>query len=154
MRIAVLLSQKDTAEFTKRFVDDGEKFIRLMKVHRPHWQYDNVPVMDGVFPTDFSNYDGFVITGSTASVHDDALWIGRLEQLIIEIDHAQLPLFGACFGHQIIAKALGGKVGNNPHGWSLGTAVTEFYQNRPWMTPHQASVNHCLLYTSPSPRDS
>ena len=43
------------------------------------------------------------------------------------------PLFGACFGHQAIALALGGKVGANPGGWVFGVTETEIIHAAPWM---------------------
>jgi GMP synthase-like glutamine amidotransferase len=46
-----------------------------------------------------------------------------------------MPLAGACFGHQAIAKALGGAVGPNPGPFVLGTAETEIVSPAPWMEP-------------------
>jgi GMP synthase (glutamine-hydrolysing) len=64
---------------------------------------------------------GFIITGSSSSVTERAPWMLRTEQLIREIIHDSVPLFGICFGHQMIAEALGGKVEKNPRGREIGT---------------------------------
>lgn len=64
---------------------------------------------------------GFIITGSSSSVTERAPWMLRTEQLIREIVNARVPLFGICFGHQMIAEALGGKVEKNPRGREIGT---------------------------------
>ena len=61
-------------------------------------------------------FKGFVISGSHYSVNDDVPWINDLKQFVINLTNiptAERPkLFGICFGHQIIAVALGGKVEN------------------------------------------
>ena len=42
---------------------------------------------------------------------------------------------GLCFGHQAIARALGGTVRTHPAGWGLGTAATHWHTPQPWMQP-------------------
>ena len=64
---------------------------------------------------------GFIITGSSHSVTERSAWMLRTEDLIREVIAANVPLFGICFGHQMIAEALGGKVGKNPRGREIGT---------------------------------
>jgi GMP synthase (glutamine-hydrolysing) len=63
----------------------------------------------------------FVITGSSSSVTERAPWMLRGEALVREIVEAGTPLFGICFGHQLIAQALGGRVAKNPRGREIGT---------------------------------
>lgn len=65
--------------------------------------------------------DGFIITGSSSSVTERAPWMLRAEELFREIHAAKTPLFGICFGHQIIGQALGGEVAKNPRGREIGT---------------------------------
>jgi GMP synthase-like glutamine amidotransferase len=57
-------------------------------------------------------------------VHDSDAWVAELEVLIRRLVAEGQPLFGACFGHQAIAKALGGVVGDNPGGWVFGLTET------------------------------
>ena len=125
MHIAILMANTDESEFAQRHPKDGEKFARLLGPLRPDWRFTTISVKDGEFPADLSDYDGFIITGSPASVHDDQPWVHRLMQVIREIRAADRPLFGACFGHQAIAKALGGRVEKNPGGWVFGLAETQ-----------------------------
>jgi len=63
----------------------------------------------------------FVITGSSSSVTERAPWMLRTEKFIREIREKGTPLFGICFGHQIVAQALGGRVDKNPRGREIGT---------------------------------
>lgn len=124
MHIAILMANTDESAFAARWPKDGEKFSKLLRGLRPNWQFSVFSVKDGVFPESLSGFDGFLITGSPASVLDDAPWIAELIKLIREIVTAKVPLFGACFGHQAIALAMGGLVCKNPGGWVLGLTRT------------------------------
>jgi GMP synthase-like glutamine amidotransferase len=139
LRIAVLLTNDDTSAFASHFPNDGQKVVQLLAPFRPEWQLEVVPVKVGVFPDRPQNFDGYVITGSPASVNDDSLpWVGALLEFIRAVDAARQPLIGLCFGHQAVARALGGQVARNPAGWGLGTAPTQWAHSRPWMQPAQA----------------
>lgn len=124
MHIAILMANTDDSAFAERWPKDGDKFASLLAGLRPGWRCSVFSVKDGHFPEGPEGFDGFLITGSPASVHDLDPWIGRLLELIRRIVAAGRPLFGACFGHQAIALAMGGTVGRNPGGWVLGLAET------------------------------
>jgi GMP synthase-like glutamine amidotransferase len=79
-------------------------------------------VVDGEFPAGPREAEGWLITGSRHGAYEDHPWIEPLEALIRDIRDADLPLVGICFGHQIIAQALGGTVEKHPGGWSVGRA--------------------------------
>jgi len=82
--------------------------------------FQNYTVVDGQFPDGAGDADGWLITGSRHGAYDDLEWIAPLEDLIREIHALGLPLIGVCFGHQIIAQALGGKVEKFAGGWAIG----------------------------------
>ncbi len=63
----------------------------------------------GEFPDGYG-YDGFVVTGSWASVYWDREWIGRLKTWVGGAIEVGLPGLGVCFGHQLLADVLGGRV--------------------------------------------
>lgn len=124
MHIAILMANTDVSAFARRHPDDGQKFTALLRRARPGWQASVFSVKDGVFPTAGARFDGWLITGSPASVLDRAPWMLRLETLVQDLHARGDRLFGACFGHQIVAQALGGRVGRNPGGWVLGRTQT------------------------------
>ncbi len=65
----------------------------------------------------------FVMTGSSSSVTERAPWMLRAEAHIREIAAAEVPFFGICFGHQLVAQALGGAVERNARGREIGTVA-------------------------------
>ena len=84
------------------------------------FSFEVFPVVDMVFPAGPDAADGWLITGSRHGVYEDLPFIAPLEDLVRRIDAARLPLIGICFGHQIIAQALGGEVIKYPGGWAVG----------------------------------
>lgn len=83
-------------------------------------------VIDNVFPEGPEAADGWLIGGSRHGVYEPHGWIAPLEELIRAIVAADRPLVGVCFGHQVIAKALGGRVEKFPGGWAVGRTVYDF----------------------------
>lgn len=83
-------------------------------------------VVDGVFPASVRDCDGWLITGSRHGAYEDLPWIPKLEAFIRESFDARVPLVGVCFGHQIIAQAMGGKVEKFAQGWAVGPTAYDF----------------------------
>ncbi len=77
-------------------------------------------VVDGTFPASVDDADGWLITGSRHGVYEDHPWIAPLEAFIRAAYAAHVPLVGICFGHQIVAQAMGGKVERYAGGWAIG----------------------------------
>lgn len=84
------------------------------------FEFEIYTVLDGNFPTSVQACDGWMITGSKYGVYESLPWMLTLQELVREIHAAGLPMVGICFGHQLIAEALGGKVEKSPKGWGVG----------------------------------
>lgn len=84
-----------------------------------------------------------VITGSAESVASRAPWILRAEARLRDLVAAGVPTLGICFGHQMLAQALGGRVEQNPYGREMGTVELELLAEDPLLarTPGRVSAN-------------
>jgi GMP synthase (glutamine-hydrolysing) len=108
-----------------------------MRRHRgfPHWirvaaglAADDAVVVDVEAGAPLPAIDGFagaIVTGSAAMVTDRLDWSERSAHWLRDAAHAGLPLLGICYGHQLLAHALGGEVGDNPAGREMGTVELE-----------------------------
>lgn len=84
------------------------------------------PVLRNDFPASVHDCDGWLITGSRFGAYEDHPWIPPLEDFIRAAYAAHVPVVGVCFGHQIIAQAMGGKVEKFKGGWSVGPTAYDF----------------------------
>jgi GMP synthase-like glutamine amidotransferase len=120
VHIAILVTNTDRSAFAAGHPRDGEKFTALLTGARPGWRATVFDCTQGQAPADPAAFDGLLIGGSPASVHDADPWIARLLDLIRLARARAVPMLGACFGHQAIALALGGTVGPNAGPFVLG----------------------------------
>lgn len=107
-------------------------------------------VVDMEFPESVHDAEGWLITGSKYGAYDDEPFIAPLEAFIRKAYDEDVPLVGICFGHQIIAQALGGKVEKFAGGWSMGrkeyeldgerVALNAWHQDQVTEVPPEATV--------------
>jgi GMP synthase-like glutamine amidotransferase len=83
-------------------------------------------VMSMEFPADVQDCEGWLITGSRFGAYEDHPFIKPLEDFIRAAYAAHVPVVGICFGHQIIAQAMGGRVEKYREGWSVGATEYDF----------------------------
>jgi GMP synthase (glutamine-hydrolysing) len=76
-----------------------------------------------------------LITGSAASVADRAPWTLAAEARVRDAVEREVPVFGICFGHQMLGQALGGAVERNPMGREIGTVSVEVRGNDSFLEP-------------------
>ncbi|MCB1397725.1 MAG: type 1 glutamine amidotransferase [Rhodobacter sp.] len=133
MHIAFLDANTDTSDFGRSHPSEADKFRALMAPAAPGWTITGYKVSAGEAPDSLDGIDGIMISGSVASVNDADPWVARLLDLIRQAVTRHIPIYGTCFGHQAVAKALGGSVGDNPQGWVLGRYETRVHAPAPWM---------------------
>jgi len=135
VHVDVLLMNTDRSAFAQRHPDDAQKVITALQAVRPGWAYRNWAARDGELPPDPLAADAWVLTGSVASVIQPEPWMERTAQAVRQRHAAGRTLVGLCFGHQLIAQALGGAVGRSAGGFRLGVADTQITVQEPWMDP-------------------
>lgn len=124
MKIGILQTGLAPDELKETFGEYPGFFERLLA--DKGFTFESWSVVENEFPDGPEDADGWLITGSKHGAYEDHPWIPPLEQLIRDIVDAGRPLIGVCFGHQIIAQALGGKVEKYPGGWVVGQQVYDF----------------------------
>jgi GMP synthase-like glutamine amidotransferase len=87
------------------------------------FEYEAIRVFDGEPFPDVADMEAVLITGSAAGVYDDYTWMDPLRAFIRGVYANATPMVGICFGHQIMADALGGVVRKSEKGWGLGRHV-------------------------------
>ncbi len=97
-------------------------------------------VFDGEIP-DPKSCDAWITTGSRESVNDDNDWTRALYGFVTDVAQADIPFVGICYGMQMMAKALGGKVVLAEKGWGVGVASSQIYEVMPWMGESGETVN-------------
>ncbi|MGR3473041.1 MAG: type 1 glutamine amidotransferase [Sulfitobacter sp.] len=118
MKIGILQTGHSPEDFREQLGDYGEMFTKLLDGH--DFDFQIWSVVDGILPERVDEADGWLITGSKHGAYEDHDWIPLLEDFIRETYADGRPMIGVCFGHQVIAQALGGKVEKFTGGWSIG----------------------------------
>lgn len=118
-----------------------DMYKKLLHQVAPEWHFAVYDVRNNEFPKSIDAADAYLITGSRHGVNDDFPWICSLEELTRSLHAARKKVIGICFGHQLIVKALGGKVIKSPRGWGIGMSVNQIIQHKSWMLPTQERLN-------------
>jgi len=98
---------------------------------------------------------GLVVTGSPHSVPDREPWVLEGETWLRGVVTAGVPVLGVCFGHQMLAQALGGRVARNPRGREIGTVEFEVRVDDPLLSdaerPYRVNMSHVDTVVEPPP---
>lgn len=124
MKIGILQTGLAPETLAAELGDYPDMFARLLDGHG--FTFATFRVVEGQFPASVKECDGWLITGSRHGVYEDHPWIPPLEQFIRDSFAAHVPVVGICFGHQIVAQAMGGKVERYPEGWAVGATDYDF----------------------------
>jgi GMP synthase (glutamine-hydrolysing) len=101
---------------------------------RMGWPHDRLHVVDCLTDADWpdpTGVDGVIVTGSAASVHNEAPWSVRAGKWLVDAHQAGIPILGVCYGHQLLAHALDGRSGPNPMGREVGLCEIEVLEDDP-----------------------
>jgi len=125
--------------------DYRQMFADLFARHAPEFELVNFDVRNGQFPASADACEAFVCTGSRFSAYDTDDWIQELKGFLRNLREAEKPFVGICFGHQMLAEALGGKVEKAAQGWGIGVHSLNVLKQEIWMQPEKSSCG--IQYT-------
>lgn len=124
MKIGILQTGLAPDVLKDEMGDYPDMFARLLAGHG--FDFVTYRVVEGEFPASVTECEGWLITGSRHGAYEDHPWIPPLEEFIRHAYWAHVPIVGICFGHQIVAQAMGGKVERYPEGWAVGATDYDF----------------------------
>lgn len=122
MRIGILITGPSPETLEPEYGTYADMFERFLGGRG--LTFDRWAVHEGEMPPAPEACDGWLVTGSKHGVYDDLPWIAPLMGFLRAVQASGLPMVGICFGHQIIAHALGGRAEKFAGGWAVG--LTEY----------------------------
>ena len=136
LRVGLLQCGHINAQLAAVDGDYPQLFERLLAPHGV--QLTTYDVTRDELPASPDEQDGWLISGSAASVYDDREWIAPTEEVVRRLVEEAAPTVGVCFGHQLVAQALGGEVRKAAVGWGVGVRRYELVDgDEPW---HEGAV--------------
>jgi GMP synthase-like glutamine amidotransferase len=112
-----------------------EMFSALLEPHIPNVGFNYYEAWRGELPAQSDACDAWLCTGSQYSVYDKLDWIDPLQSFVKTLYRERKPFVGVCFGHQLLAQALGGEVARAKQGWGAGVHEMTILEPEPWMDP-------------------
>ena len=132
MKLGILKTDAVRPEWVSEFGEYPDMFMAMLEQFDPGLEFVVYDVELGEYPGDIDEVDAYLITGSKSSVYDDKPWIGVLMDFVRELDRRHKKLVGICFGHQLVAEALGGKTEKSSAGWGMGLHTHRFNTAPQW----------------------
>src|SRR5690242_3896615 len=119
-RITIVETGLVAPQYRERHGSYPQMFERMIRASDPSIAFDVISIPNGQACPDPDRTEAILITGSAAGVYDECDWIAPLEQFVRAAYTSKIPMVGICFGHQLIAQALGGLVRKSEKGWGIG----------------------------------
>lgn len=132
MKLGILKADAVRPEWVTEFGEYPDMFIALLQQADPELEFTVYDVEQGQYPADVDEVDAYLITGSKAGVYEDKPWIAPLMEFVRELHRRRKKLIGICFGHQLVAQALGGRVEKSSKGWGVGLHTHRFNTAPSW----------------------
>lgn len=128
MKIAILETGRPPGPLAEQFGDYPAMFANMLG---EAFAVETFDAQSGELPDDPDAHAGYLITGSPAGVYEDLPWIAPLEDFIRAAKNSKLV--GVCFGHQVMAQALGGQVEKSAKGWGAGLHRYDVVRREVWI---------------------
>lgn len=141
MRVTIIETGRAPGRLSEVFPRYPDMFADLLSGADAGLSFAVVQLVDGQDLPDPAQCEAVLITGSPAGVYDHTPWMDPLRDFVRRAFAAKTPMVGVCFGHQVIADALGGDVRKSEKGWGVGRHTYEILEHRSWMTDAGGSLS-------------
>ena len=146
MIIGILEADIMDDDVQKRYGGYLDMFKKLLSAADAQLAFQTYQVKLHQYPQHINECDVYLITGSKSSCYEDVDWIHRLKQFVVDCVEQEKKLLGICFGHQLIAHALGGRVQKSDKGWGIGMVSSDVTHTAHWIMPKQQQVNLLVFH--------
>ncbi|MNM81175.1 amidotransferase [compost metagenome] len=171
LRLCIIENGLVPDELRERFGSYPQMIERWIAPALPEASFAYVSPVSGEALPDPREYDGYLLSGSRHSSYENSEWMQGLVAFLQRLRDLRKPVFGICFGHQIMADAFAGQTTKAEQGWGVGAEeyrygspqlndapVFIFHQDQVTRVPPQAHVvggsPHCpngvLAYEFPA----
>lgn len=141
MKLTILKTGQVPATLAGQFPSYPDMFRAMFARDGARFAFEVIDVPDGAALPDPETTDAVLITGSPAGVYEAHGWLDPLRAFIRRSYARRTRLVGICFGHQIIADALGGQVRKSEKGWGLGRHTYRIMARPKYFDMPRASVS-------------
>ena len=142
MKIAILNCCAPDAAFDKLGLQ-GDFIGEWLCACLPEARFTEVLLANGHDLPEATSFDGYIVSGSEKGVYDDAAWMQPLSNFLINLRERHIPVFGICFGHQLMAQVYGGVAEQVDLGMVVGSR--EYRANGQTFSAHAMPVSYTHL---------
>ena len=141
MKLGILICDQVQPQLQAEFGDYPDMFGDILHKVDSTLEVVYFSAINQQLPEDIQACDAYMTSGSRFGVNDEQPWIRELEAFIRQLYKAGIGFAGICFGHQLIATSLGGRVEKSPKGWGIGIAFSDVAAPQSWMSPMKNNIN-------------
>lgn len=133
IRIGLLLCDDVDVAAQDEYGTYADMFARQIHAADDNMTVSPLRAYEGELPDSPDDFDAFMISGSRHATYDSSEWIAQLHEFVRRCFDHRKKTVGICFGHQLIAHALGGEARKSDVGWGVGIHTTRITAPQTWM---------------------